>query len=348
VSTRIQHDFAGQDQSEGEHWRSIVLFGRNVASYKFALAKSLLELASEERELVTLDELAVPFAQQLCEHLARVDRQGTFEHSRFLDACRYFNAGRIAADELHEATTLLGFNNVIDAFHVVGSGEVPTRFFVDERPLSNGIRLTDRLLELASRVDADDMRYEAEARWRLVEESWQARAEGTQMMVLYDAPRELLVPALLGKRRPITEIRPALNGYQKGHCFYCFRPIRVAHPDLETRSDVDHFFPHVLMARGLGVDLDMPWNLVLACSRCNRGPAGKFSALPAKRYLRRLHTRNEYLIASNHPLKETLIASTGGDTRARQRFLAAVLNDAQPLAQHDAGWEASDEEAPLF
>jgi hypothetical protein len=37
-----QH-FAGESQSEREHWRSIVLFGRNVASYKFALAKSLLE-----------------------------------------------------------------------------------------------------------------------------------------------------------------------------------------------------------------------------------------------------------------------------------------------------------------
>ena len=27
------------------YWRSIILFGRNVASYKFALAKSLLEIA---------------------------------------------------------------------------------------------------------------------------------------------------------------------------------------------------------------------------------------------------------------------------------------------------------------
>ena len=27
------------------YWRSVILFGRNVASYKFALAKSLLEIA---------------------------------------------------------------------------------------------------------------------------------------------------------------------------------------------------------------------------------------------------------------------------------------------------------------
>jgi hypothetical protein len=37
--------FADESQDERQHWRSIVLFGRNVASYKFALAKSLLELS---------------------------------------------------------------------------------------------------------------------------------------------------------------------------------------------------------------------------------------------------------------------------------------------------------------
>jgi len=31
--------------SLASYWRSVILFGRNVASYKFALAKSLLEIA---------------------------------------------------------------------------------------------------------------------------------------------------------------------------------------------------------------------------------------------------------------------------------------------------------------
>ena len=124
-------DFAGVGHGIQEHWRSIVLFGRNVASYKFALAKSLLELADPQRELVTLEELSVPFARHVCEHLGRVDRQGTFARSRFLDACRFFNAGRIGEDEVRAATVLRGFVNVIDAFHVVGDGEVATRFFVD-------------------------------------------------------------------------------------------------------------------------------------------------------------------------------------------------------------------------
>jgi hypothetical protein len=70
------------------YWRSIILFGRNVASYKFALGKSLLELADQNYEEVSLDELAVPFARHVCEHLKLSDKQGTSARSRFLDACR--------------------------------------------------------------------------------------------------------------------------------------------------------------------------------------------------------------------------------------------------------------------
>ncbi len=51
------------------HWRSIILFGRNVASYKFALGKSLLELSQQARETVSLEELAEPFSRHICEHL---------------------------------------------------------------------------------------------------------------------------------------------------------------------------------------------------------------------------------------------------------------------------------------
>lgn len=338
--------FAGESQSEREHFRSIILFGRNVASYKFALGKSLLELASAGNELVLLEDLAVPFARNICEHLTVIDRQGTFERSRFLDACRFFNAGRIDADELRASTVLLGFNNVIDAFHVVGAGDVPTRFFIDER--SHGrIRLTESLLELAQHPEAADLTAETEARWRLVEEAWDGRAAGRQVTVLYDAPTELLVPALLGKRRSITEVRPALNGYQKGHCFYCFGPIHLFAIDTEA-PEVDHVFPHVLMSRGLPIDLDSPWNLVLACSTCNRGPAGKFASLPHDRYLQRLYRRNEFLIGSNHPLRETLIAATGAHPPARRTFLLETLELAQTIRTGRSAWTATDEGEPLF
>jgi len=38
------------------YWRSIILFGRNVASYKFGLGKSLLELSQQGKEIITLQK----------------------------------------------------------------------------------------------------------------------------------------------------------------------------------------------------------------------------------------------------------------------------------------------------
>jgi hypothetical protein len=80
-----------------EDWRHIVRFGRNVASYKFALGQALLELAAQQQTFVPLPELAVPYAAALCEHLQVEDRQSTSAQSQFLDACRSRNRGDLEA-----------------------------------------------------------------------------------------------------------------------------------------------------------------------------------------------------------------------------------------------------------
>ena len=83
----------------------------------------------------------------MCTHLQEIDAQSTSAGSRFLDACRHFNAGRIIQDERVSTTALLAFNNVIDAFHVVDRADVKPRFFTDERQQSlRGVRFTDELL----------------------------------------------------------------------------------------------------------------------------------------------------------------------------------------------------------
>ncbi|PRC46105.1 hypothetical protein C6A85_91765, partial [Mycobacterium sp. ITM-2017-0098] len=142
------------ESASSTDFRSIVLRGANVASYKFALAKSILSLAQSEATSASLEQLAVPFSRELCAHLKEVDTQTTSQGSRFLDACRHFNEGRITHTELIDATVLLGFNNVIDAFHVVDRSDVGTRFFADERNQAlRGLRFTDELVALASEID---------------------------------------------------------------------------------------------------------------------------------------------------------------------------------------------------
>lgn len=87
------------------------------------------------------------------------------------------------------------------------------------------------------------------------------------------------------RRTAVTSARSALNGYQKGKCFYCFRDITVD-PTSDDLADVDHFFPHTLK-RETNMNLDGVWNLVLACKSCNRGDNGKFARVPVVRLLER-------------------------------------------------------------
>ena len=100
------------------YWRAIILFGRNVASYKFALGESLLELAVEGRTQISLQELADPFSRHLLGDLGHSPKQGTSPTSKFLEKGKGRLQGEISGDELIDATTKLGFVNVIDAFHV--------------------------------------------------------------------------------------------------------------------------------------------------------------------------------------------------------------------------------------
>ncbi|MFI5508970.1 hypothetical protein ACIA48_15975 [Mycobacterium sp. NPDC051804] len=308
-----------------------------MASFKFAMAKSVLSLAESGATSASLEELAVPFSQELCAHIKEVDTQSTSSSSRFLDACRHFNAGIITEDELVTTTALLGFENVIDAFHVVGTGDVQTRFFHDERKKTlRGIRFTDELIGLASDADAKKpLEAEAESRWRLVESAWhEKRSTGSMLRVIYERPSEMIVRGMLGHRRSITWVRPGLSGYQSSACFYCGAPVTPL-LGFEHSADVDHYFPHSLMARGIFLDLDDVWNLVLACASCNRGLAGKFYRLPHGDFLERLWARNETLISSHHPLREAVIAVTGKSPEGRLAFLRSVQTRATEYARAD-------------
>lgn len=149
------------------------------------------------------------------------------------------------------------------------------------------IRFTDELLALASDADVKQpLEAETESRWRLVESTWhEKRSTGSMLRVVYDRPSKMIVRGMLGHRRSITWVRPGLSGYQSSACFYCGAPVTPL-LDLEHSADVDHYFPHMLIARGVFLDLDDVWNLVLACAVCNRGPAGQVPS-PSPRRLPR-------------------------------------------------------------
>ena len=301
-------------------WRAAILFGRNVASYKFALAKSLLQFQNRKDDLVTLEELASPFVKHICEHLRHSPKQATSPSSKFLENCKRFNSGEISQEQIDQITAKLGFINVIDAFHIVNQGELPTRFFIDERKELKGIRLTENLLKLHGSAELASLTMEVESRWRLVETAWSLNISRNVVGVDYEPESDLLIATQDSRRVNVTSSKTALNGYQKGRCFYCFTNVSVS-SDSADLADVDHFFPHTLKQHKIVEPIDGVWNLVLACRNCNRGENGKFARLPSLELLERLRQRNDYLIGSHHPLRETLIMQTGKTLSERMSFL---------------------------
>nr|WP_312276049.1 HNH endonuclease domain-containing protein [Moraxella sp. CTOTU46711] len=331
-------NFVDVEPTLENYWRAIILFGKNTASYKFALAKSLIDISLERKsDLITLDDLALPYALHLAEHLKHSPKQSTAKTSQFIQACQGYNEGNIDEDKLIQITKKEGFKYVLDAFHVVNTKAITERFydvvneefFIDERKFNKGIRLTDNLFKLFYVYDnsAKDLNQETESRWNLVEKAWELNINKNLIAVEFDQEtKELFTHDTKHNRTNITTSRGALNGYQKSRCFYCFKEISISSVD-DLLADVDHFFPHLLKPQVATagccrhVNVDGVWNLVLSCPECNRGENGKFAQVPSLELLERLHTRNEYLIGSHHPLRETLIMQTGNTERDRKYFL---------------------------
>ena len=331
-------NFVDVEPTLENYWRAIILFGKNTASYKFALAKSLIDISLERKsDLITLDDLALPYALHLAEHLKHSPKQSTAKTSQFIQACQGYNEGNIDEDKLIQITKKEGFKYVLDAFHVVNTKAITERFydvvneefFIDERKHNKGIRLTDNLFKLFYLYDnsAKDLNQETESRWNLVEKAWELNINKNLIAVEFDQEtKELFTHDTKHNRTNITTSRGALNGYQKSRCFYCFKEISISSVD-DLLADVDHFFPHLLKPQVATagccrpVNVNGVWNLVLSCPECNRGENGKFAQVPSLELLERLHTRNEYLIGSHHPLRETLIMQTGNTERDRKYFL---------------------------
>lgn len=328
------------------YWRGVILFGRNVASYKFALAKSLLELSNRDSNFVTLEELSRPFSRHLIEHLKKGNKQITSSSSRVLEACNAFINGEQTEEAMQGVVTKLGFNNVIDAFHIVNQAEIPVRFFEDNRGNNRkGITLTDEIYKLRNLELASDLEHEVEARWRLVETAWELNMSSNVLRVQHDSANDFLYVDKNFKRVDVTSSRNALNGYQKGKCFYCFDYISTTKGNSQL-GQVDHFFPHILKAHiESPINLDGVWNLVLACRHCN-GSGQKGARVPSIKLLKRLSKRNEYLIESNHPLSKTIIMQTGKSSEIRSKFLNNFMNEAKSLLLFD--WEPKAKADEIF
>jgi hypothetical protein len=324
--------FQLNDPSLESQWRAIILFGKNSATYKFAFGKSLLEIVQAEKNKVTLEEIAVPFANSIVEHLKTSEKQGNSNSSKFLEGCKDFIDGKISQDQLYAHTVKYGFINVVDAFQNVNGNIVPNSFY--EKNYHSGkkeIIITDNLLKIKDLFQYRNFEQEVEARWNLVETAWNLQINPALLEVMYDEDKSLFfVESDFMRRVDITSVRDALNGYQKGKCFYSFQDISINKKD-DKVCEVDHFFPHYNKREHakLGVNINGVWNLVLSDGNINLNKRGK---IPELRFLERLFNRNEFYIESKHPLAETIINQTGLSREQRRKFLETQYNLALSLS----------------
>lgn len=313
--------FQINDPSLESQWRALILFGKNSATYKFAFAKSLLELVDKETTKISLTELSKPFSKNIIEHLKENDKQGNSKSSSFLNVCRNHIKGEISDNELWSKTEKLGFVNVVDAFQNLNGAQIPDIFY--EKNYKSGrkeIVIKDNLLKLKESFHFQNFDQEVEARWNLVETAWNLNLNPKLLEVKYDEDKSLFfLENDFMRRTDITSVRDSLNGYQKGKCFYSFQDISVVSGSANL-CEVDHFFPHInkTIHNEFGANINGVWNLVLANKDVNRNKSAK---IPEKRFLQRLFNRNEFYIQSKHPLAETIINQTGNTKQKRIEFL---------------------------
>lgn len=314
-------NFQQNDASLESQWRAIILFGKNSATYKFAFAKSLLKLASKETNRINLKDLSEPFVDEILSHLKSSDKQGNSNSSKFLNYCRSYLSQEISYSELLHQTEKYGFKHVIDAFQNVNGGVVPNEFYQkDYVGKQKDIVITDNLLKLKESFHFQNFMQETEARWNLVETAWSLNINPNLLEVQLDENNDtFFIETDFMKRKDVTSVRDALNGYQKGKCFYSFQDISI-NSYSEDICDVDHFLPHSNKSihRQNGANINGVWNLVLAYSSTNRSKSNK---VPDLKFLERLYNRNEFYIASKHPLAETIINQTGNTREERKKFL---------------------------
>ncbi len=313
--------FQVNDPSLESQWRAIILFGKNTATYKFAFAKSLLDIVGQEKTRVSLSDLSLPFSKHIVEHLKSNDKQSSSKSSKFLDACRANIQGTVSNEELWTITEKLGFVNVVDAFQNVNREVIPNPFYEkDYQGKQKEIVITDSLLKLKESYHFQNFHEEVEGRWRLVETAWNLQINPNLLEVKYDEDKSLFfIENDVMRRTEVASVRSALNGYQKGKCFYSFQDISIISGSSEL-CQVDHFLPHVNKKYHTqeGANINGVWNLVLADATTN---LTKNAKIPEIRFLERLYNRNEFYIESKHPLAETIINQTGRTKEQRRKFL---------------------------
>lgn len=292
-------------------WRSIVLYGRNAATYKIALGRCLAAFAEQRKSHVSMPELAEAFFDLYLDRLIEGKPQLLLPGRQTIieQIVALYNIGKLERGSAIERVEREAFGDVVPRFHTVNDLSLPIKFY-EHSP--EGLTITDNLFNVFSQSDRQELIGELNSRWDLLEAAFLKRSENSEL--INDIRRFYLEKGYV--RRDVTHVIPAIAGYQDNLCFYCGDSL------VDTNIEVDHVIPRQVVYH------DEVWNLVLSHSFCNNQ---KSDFLPGMAYIEKLIVRNERLIASNHPLRDKLLRKLGVKATQRRAFILDVYKDAETV-----------------
>jgi hypothetical protein len=288
------------DFSNADCWRALVLYGLNTATYKIALAKTLLGFTEANQVTVSWPELSKQFFE---EYLSRLQTNGSMPQgglpSRRTKMERIVAEHRLGKLTKEQAIDTVGeeaFGDVIPRFHNLGKEQrLQGKFY--EIDFGKKLVLTDALFNLAT--DLPSLQDEIDARWSLLEGAYSITAGNFQ---LANDIRNIYL-AQGHRRKDLTPNVPFLQGYQGNRCFYCGE-------EIVSTLHVDHVLPRQVLCH------DEIWNLVLAHEFCN---LQKEDRLVGPHFIHKLVARNENIMGSNHPWKKKIAATLGSTPAQRSK-----------------------------
>lgn len=306
-----------------DYWKGIVLYGLNQATYKIALGKTILELASSGKETIEWHQLSKLYLNIYIERLkinynpqqSNPSRKTKIE--RIIDS---LNNGKIDYEEAVNLVAKEAFNDVVPRFQTIGTNKdiVGEKFYHFD--FGKKLYLHDATFHINETLK-QELTEELDARWSLLEGAF-SLAHGD--FKLSNDVREVYLENSY-TRTNITGNIPFLQGYQGNTCFYCGEKIG------DKEIHVDHVLPRQFIQH------DEIWNLVLSHSLCNMN---KNDALIGKHYFDKLVARNENIMGSNHPWKKK-IADALGDTPVKRKKTMLYHYENAKIVLKNNYWENS-------
>jgi hypothetical protein len=341
------HGFINTDESTLNTFRTLLLFGKNSATYKFAFCDALLKQHAKSH--ISYQDLLSDFVLALYQHYKVTPNQfqkGTNKLTQCMDEYQVSGEASSNWERLLKTAEGIIFNHVFDAFQNVGGGTIDKKFqLFEHHKKDKKLILTDNTLQvLESSKLIETIIRENQSRWGIVESAW--RGGLSPNLMEFNKESNEFISVKDNNRVNLRSAVPVLSPYQKSKCFYCNREVdETLGSEEDAFPDVDHFFAFSSLKEGriTGLIKDNQinpngvWNLVIACKSCNRGAGGKFDQKADNVYFDKLLKRNLHFMEEHkHSLKNGTCTSLNINNAGE---LKSKMNDIFKFLEIRSGWK---------